>query len=196
MAMAMLQIDRVVVYDEMAVMPSVGWLFALALLLGVGLWLLVARSSLVRGGDMERPERVPQLYGYSVCLIAIVVILVSVSSIVNRLFVLSDPLASGGAYGWGGGPVLTSFESYRATMDRAAAPLPPGATAPPAPTEAELRARYEALRADQLVRVRLDARRDLTGSTLLLLIALVLFWWHWGWVRRLQASAHGPSTGS
>jgi hypothetical protein len=109
-----------------------------------------------------------------------------VSGVADRV---SDPLASGGRYGWGGGPVLTSFESYRATMDRAMAPAPPGGAEAPRPTEAELRTRYEALRADEIVRARLDARRDLTSSTLLLLIAAALFWWHWGWVRRLQAPA-------
>ncbi len=136
---------------------------------------------------MERPERIAQLYGYSVCLIAIVVMLVSISSIVDKAFTLSDPLASaGGPFGWGGGPVLTSFESYKATVNRVAAPVPPGGrdSTAPRPTDAALRARYDVLRADQLRRSRLDAQRGLTSSVLLLLISAALFWFHWRWVRR------------
>lgn len=134
---------------------------------------------------MERSDRVPQLYGYSVCLIAIVVMLVNVTSLVNTAFTLSDPLASRGEFGWGS-PVLTSFEAFKATADRLQV-----MTAPPTGTvstteklsEAELRARYEALRADQLIRTKFEARRQITTSILLLLLATGLFLWHWRWVR-------------
>lgn len=54
------------------------------------------------------------------------------------------------------------------------------------PSESELRARYEALRIDQVKHVRHDAQRKLTESGLLLLIAAALFWWHWRWVRGSQ----------
>jgi hypothetical protein len=134
---------------------------------------------------MERSDRVPQLYGYSVCLIAIVVMLVNFSSVVNQSFALSDPLA-GDRYGWGGAS-LTSFEAYKATVDRAEGPMPPvGTVASNAPklTDAELRAQFEALRADHITRGRLDARREMTESILMLLLAAALFAWHWRWVRR------------
>ena len=138
---------------------------------------------------MERSDRVPQLYGYSVCLIAIVVMLVNVSSLVNQSFTLSNPLASD-RYGWGGA-VLTSFETYRATMSRMESPAFPTAAASNAPklTDAELRAQYEALRADQIARARLEARRDMTNSILMLAIAAALFAWHWRWVRRERVAA-------
>lgn len=162
-----------------------GGLFWVAVGLGVVLWVVLARSSLVHGGDMERSDRVPQLYGYSVCLIAIVVMLVNFSSIVNRSFTLGDPLAGNGMYGWGGA-VLTSFEAYKATVNRADGPFAATAAASntPKPTDAELRAQYDALRADQIARGRLEARRDMTNSILMLLVAAALFVWHWRWVRR------------
>jgi hypothetical protein len=166
--------------------PSLGWLPWVALVVvGLIAWIALARSSLVHGGEMERSDRVPQLYGYSVCLIAIVVMLVNVSSIVNTTFTLSDPLASNAAFGWGGA-ILTSFEAYKATMDRAPMVMPSTSAEVTAPklTDAELRARYEALRADHMARTRLDARRDITESILMLLIAAALFAWHWRWVRR------------
>ena len=50
----------------------------------------------------------------------------------------------------------------------------------------ELRARYEALRADQIARSRLEARREITNSVILLVICAALFAWHWRWVRRAE----------
>lgn len=157
--------------------------------LGMILWILLARSSLRNGGDMERPERVPQLYGYSVCLVAIVVALVSLSTIVDKGFTLANPLASGSPFGWGGAS-MTSFEAYRATYEQSRLPMMTGAqaTTPAAkPTDAELRASYDALRADRLAHTTFDARRELTTSILLLLIAAALFSWHWRWVRGAEA---------
>jgi hypothetical protein len=154
------------------------------LFVGVVAWVAVARSSLLHGDDMERTDRVPQLYGYTVCLIAIVVMLTNVGSIIDKVFTLSDPLASNAAYGWNG-VVLSSFDAYRATVDRAPFPTPTGEASAPAakPSDEELHRRYDALRADQIARVRLDARRELTSSIVLFVIALGLFLWHWRWVR-------------
>jgi len=170
-------------YGVMSV-GTFGWLWWVALGLCVVVWIVLARSSLVHGGEMERSDRVPQLYGYTVCLIALVVMLVNVSSIVNQAFALSDPLA-GDRYGWGGA-VLTSFETYKATVGRMDAMAPPtsAASSAPKPTDAELRAQFEALRADRITRARLDARREMTQSILMLIIAAALFAWHWRWVRR------------
>ena len=55
--------------------PAGGLFFALFTLVPLGLllllWLLLARSTFLQGDDMERPSRVAQLYGYTVCLIAV-----------------------------------------------------------------------------------------------------------------------------
>jgi hypothetical protein len=77
-------------------------------------------------------------------------------------------------------------------MDRMNFPAPGATAAPSQPklSDAELRARYEALRADQIARSRNDARRDLTSSLLVLLISCALFLWHWRWLRRSTASAN------
>ncbi len=171
--------------DTGGVLHSLAWLWAVPLLICVGLWLLLARSSLVRGGSMERPERVPQLYGYTVCLVAIVVMLASVSNIVEQSFTIADPITSESAFPWSE-PSLTSFEAYKATRNVTF----PGAinnnqeaAQRSEPSESELRTRYEALRADRVRTVRRHAQRALTSSGLLFLVAAALFWWHWRWVR-------------
>jgi hypothetical protein len=173
-------------------LPAILW--GIAALIGFGLWLLLARSRLVRGGEMERTERVPQLYGYSVCLIAIVVGLVSLGTIVNKSFTLANPLRSvGNEYGWSGSASLTSFEAYQATYDRGVTiPVPPvgGEAKRPEPLSNEqLRARYDVLRADQISRARFDAMRELTGSAILLLVSAGLFVGHWRWVKGAEVRA-------
>jgi hypothetical protein len=163
------------------------WPFWIAVCLGVVLWLVLARSSLVHGGDMERSDRVPQLYGYTVCLIAIVVMLVNVGSIVNRSFTLANPLMSSGSpFGWGD-VRYSSFEAYKASVSYNPGPIPAGASTAPKLTDAELRTQFEALRADQIARNQIDARRELTESILMLLLSAALFAWHWRWVRRERA---------
>lgn len=177
--------------DSSGLLPSLDWLWVIPLLIGTGLWLLLARSSLVRGGSMERPERVPQLYGYTVCLVAIVVMLTSVSNIVKQSFAIADPITSENQFSWAE-PSLTSFEAYKATRNVTF----PGASNDNREaagraelTDAELRTRYDALRADRERNVRHRSQRELASSVLLLVVAAALFWWHWRWMRGAQMRA-------
>ena len=179
-----------------------GMFFAsVGLLVGLVLWLALARSHFIRGGGVERPERVPQLYGYSVCLVAVVVMLSSLSTLVNRAFSLADPLVGAPPEIAWAEPSVTSFEAYRATLDRAER-FNPGAEARPREVvpEPELRRRYEGLRADRLTRARFSARRELTSSAIMLLVAAALFWLHWRWVRsperRREVAGSSPAMAS
>ncbi len=192
-----------VVSSDHWLLPGPFGLFALVigLLLGLALWLVLARSHFIRGGSVERPERVPQLYGYSVCLVAVVVMLSSLSNLVDRAFSLADPLMGSPAELAWAEPSVTSFEAYRATLERAERLSAGGEPRPrEVVPEAELRRRYEGLRADRLARARFTARRELTGSAIMLLVAAALFWVHWRWVRsperRWEAAAPAPGPGA
>ena len=133
---------------------------------------------------MERPERVPQLYGYTVCLIALIWGLISFTSIVGNILSLSAPeLRDSSPFGWE--PSVSSFEAFRTTYDRARQiNFPPGQAKVDSIPEAELRRRFEALRADRVLRAQYDTRRELIVGMLSLLIAVALFLFHWRWVRR------------
>jgi hypothetical protein len=162
----------------------------------LGLWILLARSAFLHGDDdMERPSRVAQLYGYSVCLIAVVVFLVSTNSLVANLFSLGAPLqARESEFGAGFEPSVSSFEAYRATVGRTRAMgVSPGAERADSASEATLRSRYEALRVDRIQRARFQAERGIATSGLSLLIAIALFLIHWRWLR--SAPANGRYSG-
>jgi hypothetical protein len=168
--------------------PGGGFFFVLftlvPLILLLALWLLFARSAFLQGDDMERPSRVAQLYGYTVCLIAVVVFLASTNSLLENAFTLANPLQSRESE-YGIEPSVSSFEAYRTTYDRErqlrAAPGV-AVTADSVP-EAVLRARYEVLRSDRIQRVRFQAQRALATSTLSLILAIALFVIHWRWLR-------------
>jgi hypothetical protein len=152
----------------------------------LALWLLLARSSFLQGGDMERPSRVAQLYGYTVCLICVVVFLISTNSLLDNAFSLANPLQARES-GFGFEPSVSSFEAYRATHSRETR-FDPGASSSRVSadslSDAQLRARYEAMRQDRIGRVRFQAQRSLATSALSLILAIALFIIHWRWLRQ------------
>jgi hypothetical protein len=108
-------------------------------------WVIIAAGTVMEKGEgMDRSERIAQLYGYTVCLIAIVVFIASANSFVQSAFEYANPF-SGNPWSYGAGQVLTSFDSYKATYDLTL----PGQKPAPAISDAEMHARYDALRADR-----------------------------------------------
>jgi hypothetical protein len=160
----------------------------LALVL-IASWVILGGSRFVQGGVIERSDRVPQLYGYTICLIALIWALSSVISIVESALSLSAPELRG-AYAFGWEPSVSSFEAFRTTYDRArqlSSPNPNEARLDTVP-EPELQRRFAALRADRVLRVQFEARRNLIVKSLSLLIAAALFAFHWRWLRRYAVS--------
>ena len=74
-------------------------------------------------------SRISQVYGYAVCFITVVVMLIAIKQVVDAAFDLSDPIrADGGGYGRMGRPI-TNFELYKMEastgVGRVAQVLPP-----------------------------------------------------------------------
>jgi hypothetical protein len=136
----------------------------------------------------EKPNRVPQIYGYTVCLIAVVAFLISINGIVDASFTIANPLH--GAFSHVEG--FTSFETYEASRAERTAP---DRNQPPDTASVETRRRrFEALRADRIDANRLQAWRSLVGGGLTMLIAIALFAWHWSWLRARAAEEQtGPT---
>jgi len=132
--------------------------------------------------------RISQVYGYLVCLIAVVTFLVSLNSAVGAALDLSDPQYSGR---YSADPRLASFEAYRLELQqrRGLAPVAGEAPAPEPGDTAALRAAFEEARQEHLRSVRFQARRELVTSGLLAVVAAGLFVVHWIWLRRLGAPA-------
>lgn len=139
--------------------------------------------------------RIAQVYGYAVCFITVIVMLISIKQVVDAAFDLSDPIrADGGGYGRTGRP-LTNFELYKMEARRQTggrdqnAPMPVGVaptkTAPDtAVSDAELRKLYDAERDAAIGNARFRAIRSLVGNMLLIVLAGILFGIHWRWLRQ------------
>jgi hypothetical protein len=157
---------------------------AFFVLVGI-LWLVLGATSVLKGDDVDKPNRIAQLYGYTVCLIALIVSLISVSSILDAAFERANPLQAEISFG----AALTSFEAYRATYRREREVFDrTGSAQPDTVSEATLRRRYDALVADRLASVRYRTSKTFTTHGVLLLICLGLFVFHWRWVRRLNGT--------
>ena len=170
---------------------------AIVAIILIAAWVILASSRFVQGGVVERPERVPQLYGYTVCLVALFWAIASTLTIVESALTLSTPEYRGGHEFGGFEPSVSSFEAFRTTYDasrRMMSPEPRDAKLDSL-SEPELRRRYEALRADRIQRNSVEARRSLITSTFSLVIAIALFAFHWRWMRRsLGAAMVGGTT--
>lgn len=131
---------------------------------------------------MDQPRWIPQLYGYVVCLIAVVTILISLNSIVNNVFEFAEPEMSREVTGEFGG---RSLEACRQRyMRTTGATRPDGAAASAQlPPDSTLMALCQEERADRVAAVRHRALRSLVTSTLMLLVSLLLFGVHWRWLR-------------
>lgn len=174
-----------------------GLLFVVvAVVIAIATWVILAASRFTQGGIVERPERVPQLYGYTVCLIALVMAIVSITGIVGSGFDLTTPALNVDS-DFGFEPSVSSFEAYRATYDRERRMMDTRNTgvAPDTTPESVLRQRYTALRADRVDRAVARAHRAILTDVLALFIAIALFIPHWRWMRRIsQSTLASPAT--
>jgi hypothetical protein len=142
-------------------------------------------------------NRIAHIYGYAVCLTAIIVMFFAVRQIINASINLSNPLrADMGGYSRMGLP-LTDFELYKVEARRRPRfPMYPGAApqaVQPADTaEAELRKQYDAERTAAIDSGRFQATRSLVANLLLLIFAVIVFGLHWRWLKQQDALAAAP----
>jgi hypothetical protein len=137
-------------------------------------------------------SRIAQIYGYAVCLICVVVILISTKQVIDAAFDYSRPLDSGAAYGRFG--PLTSYEAYRIGTRQSAMMMrgPDGqrVTNPDSGlSDAELRKAFASERDQQLSAVSFRAVRSLVSGIVFLVLAGTMFLLHWRWIRRTNAEA-------
>jgi hypothetical protein len=131
---------------------------------------------------MEKSNRIAaQVYAYTVCLVAVITFLITVTSVVNAVLDLGDPLHAG--FSPQGTPSLASYEIYKADVLKAG---PQGGNSY-APDEQTLKSMYEAAREDKIQATRYRSRQTIITAGLSMLIAVVLFLTHWMWAKKFAA---------
>ena len=133
---------------------------------------------------MTANHRIQQLYGYLVCLVAIVTALIVIPMIVDATTRRSAPLMSDR---WGNDMSdVTSYRRYAIANPNhrfIQRPGPDETARVDTLTEDQARADFVVLQESRIAAVRYETGRDLLRSWILLVIAAALFTWHWRWVR-------------
>ena len=150
------------------------------LLLVILTWFITATAASLRGNTVETPNKIAEMYGYTVCLICVVSGLLSIGNMVGAVFDRAHPLQNE----MGFGASLASFEAFRATYARERMISPEMNQTPDTASEATLRLRYQGLREDRIAANSYRTTKQLVTGTVMFLIAAVLFLVHWKWLAR------------
>lgn len=121
-------------------------------------------------------HKIASIYGYAVCIVAVITFLIAVANIVGPILDIRNPLPA--AYR-SHDRSLASFETYKMDTLRQL-------EAEQVPDDAVLRAAYQAAREERISAVRHRAVNQLAGSIIAVLAALLLFVFHWVWLSRLR----------
>jgi hypothetical protein len=144
-------------------------------------------------------SRIGQVYGYAVCFITVIVMLIAIKQVVDAAIDLSDPIRAEGSRM---GRTLTNFEVYKvearsqAVARAQTGQIPPNVApakraADSTSSDAELRLLYDAERETAIGNARFRAVRSLVGNLLLIVLAGVLFGIHWRWLKQRDAMPAG-----
>jgi hypothetical protein len=137
---------------------------------------------------MEKSRKVgAQIYGYAVCLVAVITFLISVTTLVNAIIDLGDPLHSG--YTPPGSPSLASFENYKMDMLKTTHQGDASTTTSYIPDDETLRAMFEAAKNDKIQSTRHESTKDMMIGSMLMVICIILFITHWRWMQKIAKSA-------
>lgn len=128
-------------------------------------------------------NKISPIYGYVVCLVSIIVILISMTAFINATFDYAQP-AQSNSYAYR----FSSFETYKANN---AVTVKSDVSIEPAKlTDAELRSAFDTEKATQLEQVKFSALKSIITSGFMILLSLVLFVWHWRWLSHLPKEAN------
>lgn len=131
-------------------------------------------------------NRIAQIYGYAVCLVAVIVMVGNIGDFTNSVLALGDPLHVDFRFAGPDNASLDSYEAFRVSQEQAheqRARNCENTTITPLPSDSVLQHRFATLRASRESEVRASARRQLIQSAVLLALAVLLFTTHWRWVR-------------
>lgn len=116
-----------------------------------------------------------QVYGYAVCLVAVITFLISSGSLISGILDFSDPLQAGWPQDR---PSLASYEIYKMEVVKSLGDYE-------VPDEKTFRTMYAAAKADKINNVRHRSRQSVVVSSILIVICVILFITHWRWMRKI-----------
>jgi hypothetical protein len=130
---------------------------------------------------MKKSKIITNIYGYAVCLTAMIVFLICIGQLVVAFIDLGDPLHSG----WrdSESPSLASYENYKADILNSGK-MKNTTSENYIPDDRTLRKMYKSALNDKIASENHRTVRDIYVNIILLLISIVLFYFHWQWMRK------------
>ncbi len=125
---------------------------------------------------MEKKSKISQIYGYAVCLVAIITFLVSLSAIITNLIDAKDPLFSRT-----GDQKLSSYENFKVET------LKTGQNEMSyIPDEETLVKMYVDLKNHKIKTVVHQTNKTIIVNSIMFVLSILLFIFHWIWLRRID----------
>jgi hypothetical protein len=138
---------------------------------------------------MEKPHRMAQIYGYIVCLVAVITFIICVANIIPAIMDLSDPMHAGSVYVNQGSPSLASFENYKMDILKSTSKEGEQKAQAYIPDDQTIKSMYEAAKLDRIQTARHNSIRSITVCSIIILLSIALFISHWMWMKRLNRMA-------
>ncbi len=130
--------------------------------------------------EKEKTTKIQMVFGYAVCLVAVIAFLICISSMVYSLIDLTDPFNAYRTYGKDA-PSLASFNNYKVDIIKSL-----DTDHNLQLDDKTLEGMYESARQDAISKVKHDAYRSLFVNGLVVVITILLFIFFWTWLRRLS----------
>jgi len=130
--------------------------------------------------EKEKSTKIQMIFGYAVCLVAIIVFLICISSMVYSLIDLTDPFNAYRSYGKDA-PSLASFNNYKVDIIRSL-----DVEHNLLLDDTTLEEMYKSARQDAISKVKHDAYRSLFVNGFIVVITILLFIFFWIWLKRLS----------
>jgi hypothetical protein len=126
-----------------------------------------------------------QIYGYTVCLVAVIAFIICIANIIPAIMDLGDPLHAGGNFVPAGTPSLASFDNYKMDILKNSKGDEQRTETNWIPDDKTLRSMFEAAKADKISQATHVSVREIVVNSIIVLISILLFITHWIWMRRL-----------
>ena len=133
--------------------------------------------------EKEKSQKIQMIYGYSVCLVVVITLLISVTSVVYALMDLTDPINAHRTYGKDA-PSLASFDNYKIDIIKTLDPAHEISL-----DDATLKSMYDAAKDDAIAKVKHNSFRTIIVNGLVLFICIILFITHWMWMKKLSGKS-------
>ena len=125
---------------------------------------------------MTKKTKMYQVYGYIVCIIAVITFLTSLAGLINSVIDSSDPL-----YTWGNTNNLSSYENFKADLMKSTK-----SDADFIQDDATLKQMFEDAKDYKIRQVKHQTKKSMIVSSILIVLSIVLFLVHWRWMKRID----------